>query len=84
MTVEVKRTSACEALLPARYAERFAHLDFMEHIPEQSLPVWACYYHTHKTDQIIKDALDWIEQSFHRLQLSKFGKFFADIAHKWF
>jgi DNA-binding transcriptional LysR family regulator len=84
MTVEVMRTSVCAALLPARYAERFAHLDVMEHIPEQSLPVWACYHDTRKTDQIIKDALDWIEQSFHRLQLSKFGKFFADIAHKWF
>ena len=33
MTVEVMRTSACAALLPARYAERFAHLDVMEHIP---------------------------------------------------
>jgi hypothetical protein len=48
------------------------------------LPVWACYHHTRKTDKIIKDTLDWIEQGFHRLQLSKFGKFFADIAHKWF
>lgn len=84
MTVEVMRTSACAALLPSRYAERFARIDFMEHIPEQSLPVWACYHHTRKTDQIIKDTLDWIEQGFHRLQLSKFGKFFADIAHKWF
>ena len=37
-----------------------------------------------KTDQIINDTLDWIAQGFHRLQLSKFGKFFADIAHKWF
>jgi DNA-binding transcriptional LysR family regulator len=68
MTVEVMRTSACAALLPARYAERFAHLDVIEHIPEQSLPVWACYHYTRKTDHIIKDALDWIEQSFHRLQ----------------
>ena len=84
MTVEVMRTSTCAALLPSRYAERFVRLDFMEHIPEQSLPVWACYHHTRKTDQIIKDTLDWIEQGFHRLQLSKFGKFFADIAHKWF
>ena len=33
VTVEVMRTSACAALLPARYAERFAHLDVMEHIP---------------------------------------------------
>ena len=64
MTVEVMRTSACAA----RYAERFAHLDVIEQIPEQSLPVWACYHYTRKTDQIIKDALDWIEQSFHRLQ----------------
>ena len=39
MTVEVMRTSACAALLPARYAESFAHLDVIEHIPEQSLPV---------------------------------------------
>ena len=46
MTVEVMRTSACAALLPARYAERFAHLDVMDHIPEQSLPVWACYHYT--------------------------------------
>ena len=68
MTVEVMRTSACAALLPARYAERFAHLDVMEHIPEQTLPVWACYHYTRKTDQIVKDALDWIQQSFHRLQ----------------
>jgi len=68
MTVEVMRTSACVALLPARYAERFADLDVMEHIPEQSLLVWACYHYTRKTDQIIKDTLDWIEQSFHRLQ----------------
>ena len=68
MTVEVMRTSACAALLPARYAERFAHFDVIEQIPEQSLPVWACYHYTRKTDQIIKDALDWIEQSFHRLQ----------------
>ena len=44
MTVEVMRTSACAALLPARYAERFAHLDVFDHIPEQSLPVWACYH----------------------------------------
>jgi len=28
MTVEVMRTSACAALLPSRYAERFARLDF--------------------------------------------------------
>lgn len=68
MTVEVMRTSACAALLPARYAERFAHLDVLEHIPEQTLPVWACYHYTRKTDQIVKDALDWIQQSFHRLQ----------------
>ena len=68
MTLEVMRTSACAALLPARYAERFAHLDVMEHIPKQSLPVWACYHSTRKTDQIIKDALDWIEQNFQRLR----------------
>jgi len=37
----------------------------MDHIPEQSLPVLAFYHYTRKTDQIIKDALDWIEQSFH-------------------
>lgn len=68
MTVEVMRTSACAALLPARYAERFAHLDVIDHLPEQKLPVWACYHYTRKTDQIIKDGLDWIEQSFYTLQ----------------
>ena len=50
MTVEVMRTSVCAALLPARYAERFAHHDVMEHISEQTLPVWACYHYTRKTD----------------------------------
>ncbi|ERL98161.1 hypothetical protein HIMB11_01474 [Rhodobacteraceae bacterium HIMB11] len=64
MTVEVMRTSACAALLPARYAERFAHLDVMEHIPAR-LGLLSLYP---QTDQIIKDVLDWIEQSFHRLQ----------------
>lgn len=68
MPVELIRTSACAALISPRYTERFTHLDFMEHMPEQTLPVWACYHYTRKTDQIIKDSLDWVEQSFHRLQ----------------
>ena len=58
LTVEVMRTSACAALLPARYAERFTHLDVMERIPDKYLPGWACYHYTRKTDQIVKDSLD--------------------------
>ena len=61
MTVEVMRTSACAALLPARYAERFAHLDVMEHIPEQSLHVWAVI--TTPAKPITSSKMRWIGSS---------------------
>ena len=60
-TVEVMRTSACAALLPARYAERFAHLDVMEHIPEQSLHVWAVI--TTPAKPIRSSKMRWIGSS---------------------
>jgi hypothetical protein len=84
LTVEVIRNSTCAAIILAPYAKRCAHLNVIGHILEQTVPVWACYQYIRKTDHIIKDGLDRVEQNFNRLQKSKVSEFFPNVAYKWF
>jgi hypothetical protein len=67
LTVEVIRNSTCAAIMLAPYAKRFAHLNVIDHILEQTVPVWARYHYIRKTDQIIEDALYRVEQNLNRL-----------------